>query len=200
MVEKTTTVYYHKLKKQPKNKIVEKRKKKMTDLRTQKTLGSIETTFISMREKKKLENIKVSELCSIALINKTTFYNYYQDIYELSEHIENKYLSQCFSGFDGYDCLFSDTKKFIVGIYNNFKSNQTIQIIFNDRINFLVDKAQKYLLELYKKQINTEDKKMCILFLIQGAFYILFNHNAKENDKLNILIELAQLIVSNKFN
>ena len=33
----------------------------MTDLRTQKTLNSIESTFIAMREKKKLENIKVSE-------------------------------------------------------------------------------------------------------------------------------------------
>ena len=171
----------------------------MTDLRTQKTLNSIETTFISMREKKKLENIKVSELCASALINKTTFYNYYQDIYELSDHIENKYLSQCFSGFDGHDCLFSDTKKFIIGIYNNFKSNKNIQVIFSDRINFLVNKAQTYLLELYKKQINTEDKKMCILFLIQGAFYILFNHNAKEEDKLKILVELAELIVSKKF-
>ena len=71
----------------------------MTDLRTQKTLSAIETTFILMREKKKLENIKVSELCASALINKTTFYNYYQDIYELSEELENEVVENFLNNF-----------------------------------------------------------------------------------------------------
>ena len=59
----------------------------MPDLRTIKTKKSIENAFLELRQKKNLEDIKVSELCSIALINKTTFYNYYSDIYELSNEL-----------------------------------------------------------------------------------------------------------------
>ena len=169
----------------------------MPDLRTIKTKKSIENAFLELRQKKNLEDIKVSELCSIALINKTTFYNYYSDIYELSNELEEKYLQQCFLGFNGYDCLFKNTEKFIKGIYNSFNNNNTIQILFSNRINMLVEKTQKYLLEFYKKEINTDEKTMCVIFIIQGAF-ILLNYKSKQEEKLNLLIDIATNIIKQK--
>ena len=169
------------------------------DLRTIKTKKAIEEAFLTIRAKKDLENIKVSELCALALINKTTFYNYYSDIYELSEELENKYLEQCFYGFNGYDCLFKNTENFIRGIYYSFYNNNTIQVLFSNRIAMLVNKTQNYLLEFYKKEINTDEKKMCVIFIIQGAF-ILLNYKSKEEEKLKLLIEITNSIIKQKFN
>lgn len=63
---------------------------KKTDLRILKTEQAIRNAFIKLRAKKPLEKITVKELCSLALINKSTFYSHYEDIYALSEKIEQE--------------------------------------------------------------------------------------------------------------
>lgn len=166
----------------------------MKDLRVFKTKKAIEETFLSLRNKNDLDKIKVSELCSLALINKTTFYNYYADVYALSEELENKYLEECFYGFDDYNCLINDTEKFIFGIYKSFINNHNINVIFKNRISTLVEKAQEKVLEIYKDDIHSEKIKMKLMFLIHGAFYLLFNYNGGKDEKvkLNIIIEYAK--------
>lgn len=162
----------------------------MGDLRIIKTKKAIEDSFLSLRKKTDLDKIKVSELCSVALINKTTFYNYYNDIYELSEELEDKYIKECFFGFDGYDCLINDTEKFILGVYKSFVNSSKIQILFKNRISTLVEKAQQEVLNFYQDTINTEDTKMKVVFLIHGAFYLLLNYKGKasEEEKLKMII------------
>ena len=171
----------------------------MSDLRVIKTKSAIENAFIKLRAQKDLENIKVNELCKLAMINKTTFYNYYQDIYELTDEIENKNIRQCIYGFENFDQLIKNPEKFIHGIYDSFNANENIQIIFSNRWGYLVEKAQQSLLEIYKKEINTNEKKMCIVFLIQGAFYILFNFKSNPTEKLKMLSCVANDIISKRF-
>ena len=55
------------------------------DLRIQKTEKAIKNAFLELRAGKPLEKITVKELCGLALINKSTFYSHYDDIYALSE-------------------------------------------------------------------------------------------------------------------
>ena len=55
------------------------------DIRMEKTEKAIKNAFIELRSKKPLEKITVKELCSLACINKSTFYSHYEDIYALSE-------------------------------------------------------------------------------------------------------------------
>ncbi|HJC89307.1 MAG TPA: TetR/AcrR family transcriptional regulator, partial [Candidatus Eisenbergiella intestinigallinarum] len=64
--------------------------KKKTDLRIQKTEQAIRNAFIELRTKKPLEKITVKELCELALINKSTFYAHYEDMYALSEAMEQE--------------------------------------------------------------------------------------------------------------
>ena len=64
--------------------------KKRTDLRIQKTEQAIRNAFIELRTKKPLEKITVKELCALALINKSTFYAHYEDMYALSEAMEQE--------------------------------------------------------------------------------------------------------------
>ncbi len=168
----------------------------MSDLRIIKTKKAIEEAFLELRKDNDLDKIKISELCSLAMINKTTFYNYYNDIYCLSEELEDKYLEESFFGFNDYDCLITDTEKFILGVYKSFVTNYNIQIIFKNRVSSLVKKAQEKVLEYYKKDIKSEEIKMRVMFLIHGAFYLLFSYNGKSNEKekLKIIVEYAKTV------
>ncbi len=60
---------------------------KKVDLRIIKTKKSIYEAFISLLEEYSFEEIKVSEICSKALINRSTFYIHFQDKYSLLDSL-----------------------------------------------------------------------------------------------------------------
>ena len=60
------------------------------DLRIEKTEKAIKNAFIELRSQKPLEKITVRELCTLACINKSTFYAHYADIYALSAALESE--------------------------------------------------------------------------------------------------------------
>lgn len=64
------------------------------DRRVKYTKKVIKETFISLLEEKELNKITVSELCSIADINRATFYRYYLDIYDLYDKIQDEFVSE----------------------------------------------------------------------------------------------------------
>ena len=47
------------------------------DIRIEKTEKAIRNAFLELRAAKPLEKITVRELCSLACINKSTFYSHY---------------------------------------------------------------------------------------------------------------------------
>ena len=60
------------------------------DLRTKKTQRAIREAFLRLRAKKPLERITVKELVELAEISKATFYLHYQDIYDLSDQLQQE--------------------------------------------------------------------------------------------------------------
>ena len=61
-----------------------------TDLRILKTKKNIYATFEELMKKHSFEEIKVSDICSMAMINRSTFYAHYSDKYELlAEYINS---------------------------------------------------------------------------------------------------------------
>lgn len=57
--------------------------KKREDLRITKTKNAIYNTFFEMMKEKSFEEIKIADICSKALINRSTFYAHFNDKYEL---------------------------------------------------------------------------------------------------------------------
>lgn len=51
------------------------------------TLRVIRETFLELLQKQSIERISVGELCTLADINRSTFYRHYADIYELLDEI-----------------------------------------------------------------------------------------------------------------
>jgi len=57
-----------------------------------KTKGIIKDAFFELYEENKIEKISIKDITRNAHINRSTFYLYYRDIYDLLESIENEFL------------------------------------------------------------------------------------------------------------
>lgn len=60
---------------------------KKEDLRITKTKRSLYNGLLILMKEKVFEEIKVSDICSVALINRSTFYDHFDDKYELLESL-----------------------------------------------------------------------------------------------------------------
>ncbi|WEV38716.1 TetR/AcrR family transcriptional regulator [Lactobacillus sp. ESL0680] len=65
--------------------------------KTNQTKAKIINVFCELYSRKPLQKITVKEICHLAGYNRSTFYQYFSDIYELLEYIQDdviKYISQ----------------------------------------------------------------------------------------------------------
>ena len=62
---------------------------KKEDLRIRKTKANLYKGLITMLEEKSFEEIKVTDICQIALVNRSTFYDHFNDKYELLTSLIN---------------------------------------------------------------------------------------------------------------
>ena len=51
---------------------------------------AILSAFLSLSSKKQTDQITITELCTEANVNRTTFYNHYRGTWEIKEHISNE--------------------------------------------------------------------------------------------------------------
>ena len=54
---------------------------------TNETKDAIKTTFMELLNRKPLNKITVTEICALADVNRSTFYAYYTDIFDLHRKI-----------------------------------------------------------------------------------------------------------------
>lgn len=58
--------------------------------RHQETIRRLETAFLTQLQQKSISQIKVSEICQLAQINRSTFYANYCDVYDLADSIHKR--------------------------------------------------------------------------------------------------------------
>lgn len=167
------------------------------DLRIVKTRKSIREAFLELRAQHGLEKIKVTKLCELALINKTTFYKHYQDVYALSEEIENETIISIMDNFEHLNSLFSDPDEFMKGLYYAFKSQEElVLILFSGRMNVLIDKVERQLMVHYPRISGMPEKEIMLSFLFWGGSHVLMESRYEETILLNTLTKVAKLIIS----
>jgi len=166
------------------------------DLRIVKTRKIIRQAFLELRSQDPLERVKVSRLCQLAEINKTTFYKHYQDVYALSEEIENEFIDAILTSFDRINDLFSDPEEFMKGLYWAFKSHEMeITTLFSGRMNILIDKVEKQLIAHYPSIRAMPEKEIALSFLILGASHVLSESRYDEAVLLDILPGVARQVL-----
>lgn len=68
--------------------------------RYQETCQRIESAMVALLEKKKADQITVSEVCREAQVHRTTFYGHYKDIPDLMNHMAGKMYKHMMEGFE----------------------------------------------------------------------------------------------------
>ena len=161
------------------------------DLRVIKTKKNIRDAFLDLRKKHTLDEIKVNALCEKAMVNKTTFYNHYRDIYDLSEELEIEVLDNFLNNFQDIDMMLTDSQRFINGMHAVLESeNEMLRIVFRDKMDELIDRIEKKIRDYYAKE-----EQMLISFLIGGSIHLMMKSKNKNEDVEKFLVEVITKIV-----
>lgn len=160
------------------------------DLRVQRTRSSIKAAFLAIRAKKDLERITVTELAELAMINKATFYQHYQDIYDLSRQLEDALIDSTAAAVADPLMLVKDPTSAILQIYNTVREQpESYAILFSgSRKMYLLEKLEaRFLEELTNAMPSgsmTPEKMVVISCLLEGCFYTFLNHRELSPDML----------------
>ena len=179
---------------------------KNNDLRVIKTKNALYNTLIELMKDHAFEEIKVSDICSKALINRSTFYAHYNDKYELlKDMIDN--LKDSLTEELKKNQNIGDTKEYYLEMIKIFLDHNTyISIMINNRNSIMFDIVYDVLDHDIKSRLkNDTSSKKGIPSNIVAKFYIgaVFNvgleylKNNNNYSKEDILKYLDILIPNN---
>lgn len=164
------------------------------DLRVLKTKKNIRDAFLELRRKQSIDEIKVNALCEKAMINKTTFYNHYQDIYELAKELESEVLDSFFNNFSDIDMMLTDANRFINGMHAALEAeNDMLRILFMDKLDELVARIEKRIRNYY-----AQEDQMLISFLIGGSIHLMMKSKNDNEEVERFLVEVITKIMQNE--
>ena len=172
------------------------------DRRIEKSKKALRAAFWQLRAEKSLQDIKISELCQAAEVNKTTFYAHYQNIYELSEDVEKHLLYQVISDIPrNQDYTFENTASYTLEITRAFERHmKDFEILFRDRD---VSHLGAYLEQVMKAVIFTKHPhlkdnaamNLVLSYCIHGAFNAsMSNPDVPLETRLKILETITQTL------
>lgn len=176
------------------------------DLRVKKTKNALYNTLMELMKAKSFEEIKVSDICNAALINRSTFYAHYNDKYELLkdaiDNLKNSLIEEL-----NKNVKTSNTKEYYLEmisiLLNHIEEKRSIyqQIMLNNRNSIMVD----ILYDVLDHDITSKIKKaksekipgeIIAKFYIGAVFNVglIFLKNEKKYSKQEILEYLNRLI------
>ena len=169
------------------------------DIRIEKTEKAIRNAFLELRAAKPLEKITVRELCSLACINKSTFYSHYEDIYALSQTLESETITAVLTNISRQqEAPFKNPDVFTRNLYMALISNNTlINLLFSGtekaRLGDCLETELKRLIcEKYPDYQNDAEKDIMLSFCIQGCFHAYLNNQEKD---VATLVSVSESIV-----
>lgn len=167
------------------------------DLRTKKTLRSINNAFTELRSKKPLSKITVKELTELAEISKPTFYLHYSDIYDLSDKLEDELIHGIINACHvDKEILTSPDSTWLENLYDSFISQgQLLNILFSDERSYLfIAKLnacfKEYIYSVFPSAKDNLKSTLYLDYTIHGTFNAyLNNRDASPTELKKILIE-----------
>lgn len=168
------------------------------DLRVERTKKSIKEAFLKLRAEKPLEKITVKELAELAYINKATFYSHYQDIYDLSEQLEDEAVDSIIDNLPSPEELLWNSRENARQLALTISSQKDIlDILFSgNRTALLEHKIEvcigKKICEQYPELEENLQGKIILSILVHGGFYI-FNQYGEKYDVKEIIKTVSDI-------
>lgn len=177
------------------------------DLRTKKTLNSINNAFIELRAKKPLSKITIKELTANAMISKPTFYLHYRDIYDLSDSLENEMIDSILKLIPPDIKPFDDSEQWYICLFQAFLSQgQLLNILFSDdRKHIFVAKLnsaiKKHMLSIYPEYSDNTNFSVLTDFFVYGTFNAFIqNSQVPQEQLIDIIIQFTRQIIPLRLN
>jgi len=137
------------------------------DLRIIKTKNALRDALILLMKDKKFEEIKISDICSIALVNRSTFYAHYEDKYELLVDIIDSLKESLLNDLNKNKRILN-TKEYYIELIRLFlnhineKKDIYTKVLINNYNSILIDIFEDAVMKdttkkIRKKQIKTGD-------------------------------------------
>lgn len=145
------------------------------------TRQRIQQAFINLRKRKSLEQIRVTELCRMADTNRTTFYHYYEDIYNLNNEIENQFMKECLENFPYRGLAYEDPERFLLEFNRALLPHKKdLEILAHGRESDQFAKMEEWMVNLVKKDNQSIEEEFFLTFLIGGLVHIINFYNKKK--------------------
>ena len=172
------------------------------DLRVQRTRKNIIDAFVALRSKKELDKITVTELAKAAMINKATFYRYYQDIYDLSEQLEEEVIGIAIDSIPHPEYFLTRPKEGVCSIAQALlNQSELYNIVFSGKRREVLavrleDALKRKVYEIFPEY--RDDLKMDIILtaMIRGTFSTFLDHADDDFETvIGILGEMTELVL-----
>lgn len=138
----------------------------------------IRDSLFELLQKKRIDSITVKELCSLADINRSTFYSHYKDIYDLVEKLEDEIVHDIMQDVSIENISKVNQKQFFIRIFNKIlKSKEKYRLLFLNKesiraIDRMFDRIYKYSNQILRDENSdlTENKiKYVYAFTSRGC-------------------------------
>lgn len=176
------------------------------DLRIKKTHKLLMESLIKLLEEKPINEIKLTEICNLAMVHKTTFYNHFKDKYDLLKYtilnIQKEMLSKLPTTNNIIDYYTELAKLYMQNIKNN--KNLYQQVLINDIDNLCTNILIEMFIKDLEKNINNSQipNFYSANFYVYGVFAVInewFKRGMKESET-EIILYLKKLINLNEIN
>lgn len=172
----------------------------MEDLRTIKTKKNLYDALILLMKQTNFENIKVADICKHALVNRSTFYNHYQDKYDLLDDLLTDFKNRIF-----YLNNYQDIKRYYLSFFSTLldyideHKKSFTDILVNNKnsimIDILLNKLVKDILDNTNIKLKIE-KEIVVKFYLGGTIYLITEYLSRnkytKKDMLDYLDKLIQ--------
>lgn len=187
---------------------------KKVDIRVIKTKKAIENAFIEILSEKSFSKITIEEICKKANVNRMSFYNHYDDKYDLlndimkniKETLIGKFLAEVGAEFteEKVISVLMETAEKIIDLGTEFKNH--IYMLVNDTDNSLaqyiiyksLETSTLELLEKLRDKYNLDRKPLPLMasFITGGGTSMIINwlHNNENYSREDLIYFLKEFI------
>ena len=144
----------------------------------QKCRRRIINAFMELRAVREIEKISIVELVAKADVNKSTFYAYYHDIYDLSEQLQEEVIDRIAASLPNPENVIKDIQQFTKDVLLAYERDRAqIRILFSGsqsyRLPMLIKNKTMEMIKEYIEAGKYDEQKISIIanYKIYGAYY-----------------------------
>ncbi|MBP5653992.1 MAG: TetR/AcrR family transcriptional regulator [Clostridiales bacterium] len=138
------------------------------DIRTVKTYRDLRNAYMELASAMMPSDITVALLCKTALVNKTTFYRHYKDIYEYADKIEQEAFDKFLTGFESSDKLLSDPSAFLTSLLAHMNEDNQSTLVFRGKQDSFLGRLANFLSDTYLNDGSSASEVNKVTFIVGG--------------------------------